>query len=366
MSNELKGVDLFESGCWNGLSFNDDDIQGIVDSFNALKLSGRIPVKLGHMGDDTRFDGSPALGWVSRIYREGSKLLGDITDIPTVIYDAIKKKLYKFVSIELLKGVKASTGYIPYVLDAVAILGATAPAVGTLKELATLTMAKGSGLQGDELLVFSRTDRQDDNQTHRSQKHMADDNTNAIKELSQQVAELSRRTVQLEEENSALKREKSDFSQTKQRLTDLQKQVETDKVDARRKAIIDQLESAVKAEEILPAARERFIKVYRVQDDEVVVTITAEDVKEFIKENPNPKPKKAVKREIFTLRDPNADVPAGMEPDAEALLRAKAVLIARGKYNFTHDDLLGAAKEVFSARPDLALAWKDLLEPKAA
>jgi len=366
MSHSMTHVEIFQSGVWNSIPFSNEDLDQIVDCFNALKLSGRVPLKFGHQGPDARTDGSPALGWVTKVYREGSKLLADFSDIPTVVYDAIQKNLYRFVSIELLHNVKANTGFLTWCLDAVALLGATAPAVGTLKELATLTMAKGSGLQGDELVVFSRTDRQDDNQTHRSQKHMAEDNTNAIKELSQQVAELSRRTVQLEEENSALKREKSDFSQTKQRLTDLQKQVETDKVDARRKAIIDQLESAVKAEEILPAARERFIKVYRVQDDEVVVTITAEDVKEFIKENPNPKPKKAVKREIFTLRDPNADVPEGMAPDAEALMRARALLTSQGKHTFTHEELLNAAKTVLSSRPELAQAWKDLAEPKAA
>jgi len=365
MSNSITGAEVFEAGTWNGLTFTDDDLDGIVSSFNALKLAGRIPLKFGHMGEDAR-DGSPALGWVTKLYREGSKLMADIADIPDVVYKAIGKKLYKFVSIELLKNVKANTGFIPWVLDAVALLGATAPAVGTLKELEALTMARGSGLQGEACVTFSRDDGRQTQPNHRSDNHMAEDNTNAIKELSQQVAELSRRTVQLEEENSALKREKSDFSQTKQRLTDLQKQVEKDKVDARRKAIIDQLETAVKAEDILPAARERFIKVYKVQDDEVVVTITAEDVKEFIKENPNPKPKRAQKREIFTLRDPNADVPEGMAPDAEALMRARALLTSQGKHTFTHEELLNAAKTVLSSRPELAQAWKDLAEPKAA
>lgn len=195
---------------------------------------------------------------------------------------------------------------------------------------------------------------------------MADDNTNAIKELSQQVAELSRRTVTLEEENSALKREKSEFSQTKQRLADLQKEIEEDKVKGARARIIGILETAVKADEILPAARERFIKIYRVNEDDVVVGITDADVKEFIKENPNPKPKKAAKREIFTLRDPNADVPEGMSPDVETWMRAKAVLASQGKHTFTHEELLNAAKTVLSSRPELAQAWKDLAEPKAA
>lgn len=169
-TNTIVGANLFESGTHNGLTFTDSDLDGIVDSFNALKLAGRVPVKFGHRGPDTRTDGSPALGWVQRIYREGSKLMGDITDIPTVVYNAIAKKLYKFVSIELLKGVRAGTAVIPWTLDAVALLGATAPAVGTLKPLLEASRAQ---LEFEESISFTRSEETDDDMTDTTKEEFA-------------------------------------------------------------------------------------------------------------------------------------------------------------------------------------------------
>ena len=101
-------------------------------------------------------DGAPALGWVSRIYREGQKLLADFKDIPQKVYDAIKSGAWKFVSIELLRDVQAGTRKIPWVLDAVALLGATAPAVGSLRDLQALTMAERRDLQFAARVAFSR------------------------------------------------------------------------------------------------------------------------------------------------------------------------------------------------------------------
>src|SRR5688572_15358522 len=152
---ELTGAEIFEVGTWNGRDFSEADIDGVVRSFDALALGGRIPLKLGHDGDDAR-DGAPALGWVTRIYREGAKLLADFKDIPQKVYDAIKSGAWKFVSVELLRDVQAGTRRIPWVLDAVALLGATPPAVGTLRDLQALTMAQRPTLLFAARMTFTR------------------------------------------------------------------------------------------------------------------------------------------------------------------------------------------------------------------
>jgi hypothetical protein len=151
----LLRAEVFESGTWNQREFTDDDLDGIVKSFDALNLSGRIPLKFGHDGDDAR-DGAPALGWVTRVYREGKKLLADFTGIPTAVFEAIKAGLYKFVSIELLRDVQAGNRRIPWTLDAVALLGATPPAVGTLRDLQSLTMARRPAFRFVERVSFTR------------------------------------------------------------------------------------------------------------------------------------------------------------------------------------------------------------------
>ena len=61
--------------------------------------------------------------------------------LPTVVFNAVKNGLYRNVSIELLKGIERNGNSFPWVLDAVALLGADTPAVRGLKDLQALTMS---------------------------------------------------------------------------------------------------------------------------------------------------------------------------------------------------------------------------------
>jgi hypothetical protein len=98
-------------------------IDALVSSFDALNLSRKVPLKLGHNDKQPVTDGQPALGWVSRVWRDGTKLMADFVDVPEVIFEAIRKKLYKTVSIEAARDVQAGTRRLPWVLEAVALLG---------------------------------------------------------------------------------------------------------------------------------------------------------------------------------------------------------------------------------------------------
>lgn len=157
---DLPNVELMVEGTHNDVEFRVvPDFQSMVSSFDTLELSGRLPIKFGH-GDtekDQPFrEGMPALGWIERVWIEGNKLMADFVDVPKVVYDAIKAGLYRFVSVELLRNVKAGTRIIPWVLDGVALLGADPPAVGSLKDLQSLTtMSRGLKLQAESRFTFS-------------------------------------------------------------------------------------------------------------------------------------------------------------------------------------------------------------------
>lgn len=148
---DLKAQEVFAVGSWNGTQFSEADLDAMVTSFDALGLTGRVPLKFGH--DSPKPDGQPALGWVSRVWREGSKLLADFSSVPDKVMGLIRDKAYRFVSVELLKNVRAGTRNIPWVLDAVALLGADQPAVGILKEL---TMSARAGLRFEARVAFTR------------------------------------------------------------------------------------------------------------------------------------------------------------------------------------------------------------------
>ena len=56
-----------------------------------VNLKGRIPLKLGHENDAKMKDGAPALGWVDRVWREGSKLLeNECRNIHNIMYKLIR------------------------------------------------------------------------------------------------------------------------------------------------------------------------------------------------------------------------------------------------------------------------------------
>lgn len=361
-TKQIKGAEIFAEGSWNGLSFSERDLDGIVSSFDAMGLSGRVPLKLGHEGPDARDnpESQYAFGWVTRVWREGKKLLADL-DIPEKVHTLISDGFLNFVSVELLKDVKVSTRNIPWVLDAVALLGADQPAVGILKDLKALTMARD--FKFASRVAFSRADHVPFKSTNSQgeHRHMSNDNQDlatVVRELTEKVAAMSNQINETQSENRELKRVNTELTQIKGRFERSQEERQQERVDARRKEVRDRLEAAVKAQDILPAARERFNKVYRVEDDEAVMTIDLADVEEFIKENPNTQKPKPKRKSFTALNDPDGDVPDDVSVDQEALLRTNALLMKRGVMNPTAAELQQAAVQVFRSNPDLAARYK--------
>lgn len=361
MSNEIKGAEIFDTGTWNGIPFSSEDLDDIISAFDGLKLGGRVPLKFGHKGKDTRMDDTqPALGWVSKIYRKGSKLVADITDVPTVVYDSIRKGLYKFVSVELLKNVPAGTRKIPWVLDAVALLGATSPAVGTLSGLQALTYARDTGLQYDGVVAFSR---ESETNFSKERSNMGDNNI-SITELAERVAQLTVELKDTRDENQRLKQDNVKFSAVKSQLDALQDNVKKDRIARHRQMLTDTLEAAIRDNQCLPAVREKFARAYRLADDDVVETLTTQDVVDFVKLNPHPNPpkKKDSTRAVFSLDDPNGEVPAGTTPDNECLLRARANLARKGKHEPSDLELQNEIVSIFRVNPELGERWKFQLD----
>lgn len=153
MTHTISGAHIFSAGTWNGQTFTEADLDGIVQAFHEAGKAGRVPLKFGH-GDSEDAqpfrEGLPALGWVSKIWRQGKQLMADFTDIPKAVYQAIKNANYKFTSIELLKNAEYDGKRFPHLLDAVALLGAEPPAVDGLSDLQRLVAARA--IQGERVM----------------------------------------------------------------------------------------------------------------------------------------------------------------------------------------------------------------------
>ncbi|PPJ31903.1 hypothetical protein C5E45_32960 [Nocardia nova] len=142
--SHLPQVELMHVGTWDASTgrhtFTPDDLAYAVAAMDCPAVH-RPHIKLGHT--DPRFDGEPAAGWVDNLaVVDGGTLIGDLVGMPgwlatpdeqghTVIASAYPNR-----SIEGQYDYRCALGHThPFVLTALALLGISEPAIGTLASL---------------------------------------------------------------------------------------------------------------------------------------------------------------------------------------------------------------------------------------
>lgn len=133
----INGVEIFSVGKWNGDDYTEKDLQDMVEAFNDTKVGARPFIKLGHDKNQKLLqeDGLPAAGWIDKIYVQGQKLVADFVDIPSKVYDLIKKRAYRKVSSEIFWNISIGERKYRRLLGAVALLGADTPGVMNLSDI---------------------------------------------------------------------------------------------------------------------------------------------------------------------------------------------------------------------------------------
>lgn len=367
MSELIRNAEIFAAGQWpaqgaNGMTFTESDLDGIVNSFNSLGLKGRIPLKMGHEGEDPRTpDGAPALGWVEAVHREGNKLLADIRLTSDKLAEMIKAGAYKFVSIELLRNVQAHTRQIPWVLDAVAILGATAPAVGILKDLQTSMSAfrvRRSSLRGTRLAFKRESANQHGDSTDMDDAAVQAAIDKAVKKATEDLS--TKFTAQVSELNT--------------KLASSEAETEKARAAAHRFAVLAPIEAGIKSGLVNAAARDQFKKLHGVDDDKLVMKATVAMADEWIAEVKDvPKFKGPGETKKKVLNTAETDDPAKLatmtRADVVTFYVEKEVRAMGGKVT-VFADLEAANKRVLARNRDLALQYFDdpskLYEPPTA
>jgi hypothetical protein len=190
-------------------------------------------------------------------------LFADFANVPRVVAEAIRDRLYNFVSVELLQEAERNGSSYPWVLSAVALLGADPPAVSNLAELSRLVMSRRAALQ------FSRAGNLNLNGVT---KQMADDKTEA---MLAELATLKAQVAKFSDENKAIcaERDKLIEDGKKEKATALKSGAEL------------KFESAIAAKTLLPSARERFFKWVYPKTDEAIIDFDKSEVDRYIEEN---------------------------------------------------------------------------------
>lgn len=350
---DIRGANIFKAGTWNKQTFTEEDLDQIATTFNELSQAGRVPLKFGHNEEQPFTDGQPALGWVSKIWRSGKDLYADFTDIPKVVYEAVRKGLYKFVSIELLKNAEQGGKRFPYVLDAVALLGADPPAVSGLEDLQKLALSRAS-FTFSEALAFTRqtnhsiTGDSPDMDPKDLQKAIAD----AIAPVKAEIGDLSAKLKASETETAKFKAENEAL---KAKIATQEAEATKEKVKLAREAATLVLEAAVREKRITPAQRANFSKVLKIDDDAAVLALDMKDVEAMTSVTMEHAKKVMSTKQAFS-RDPKEEVQNdGTAPDVcETLVSA-----ARAQADKSGKDVFSAFVDSVRMNPKLGRSFLD-------
>jgi hypothetical protein len=142
LSNQ-PNVEIAQTGQWDAstgrVTLTDDDFANAISALDCPAV--RKPVlKIGHT--DTRFnqvngDGEPTVGWIDNmsVTDSGHTIVGDYTGMPGWL-GPVLPSAYPDRSMEATWDFMCQLGHVhPFVITAVALLGTTPPAIGTLESL---------------------------------------------------------------------------------------------------------------------------------------------------------------------------------------------------------------------------------------
>ncbi|UGL61892.1 scaffolding protein [Arthrobacter phage EastWest] len=158
----FKGVELTKVGDWlSGLGEARVTEQHLVDAVNAAKDTqvDHAPIKIGHEGRLELGDAQPAAGWVENIRLSADKqtLIGDLAHIPSKIAEIIPRA-FRRRSVEMALNTRTPSGKrYAATLTALSLLGAKAPAVKGLNDIAELYASSGESTS-ETLVALSYND----------------------------------------------------------------------------------------------------------------------------------------------------------------------------------------------------------------
>lgn len=340
-------------GSGNGATreFSESDLDSLVASFDELKLSGRVPAKYGHVAA-----GDPAIGWVSRVWREGKQLLGDLIDVPAKVYEAIKANLYKFTSAEIVMGLKANGREYPFVLYGLALLGAERPAVDGQRPLSELLMARRPEpfLRTASPVTFSI----EPSTVSKGDKRIM--NEEELKALLAKFAALEGNVTKLTTDLAASNKRNDELAVELKARNDAEAKA---KIEAHRGALRAVFTAAIERKAILPAVQAKFEKLVQFADDAAVIKVTTDQAKEFVTDNTDAKAVAKFAAEQKRAAGTGGDKQDawdkdGDEPADEAVARLARKMVfsdASGKLRYSE-----AATRVIELNPELGRAWMNI------
>jgi hypothetical protein len=365
MSKDINGVEIFSTGVWSGnrtVTVTENDLHEMVNSFNQLtsKVTGFKPfLKLGHTEMQKFFggeSGAPSLGFVSKVWVEGDKILANFSNVPDTLVDLIREGRYNSVSIEYLPRVPFEGSTFKNVLRAVALLGAELPAVKGLKELSASLMSEFAFEfeDADPAETFEKELEMPNEEAKFSQSQLDGLIEAAVNKAVDTAKEsFSDEVEALKAEIESLKGDNAKLAEGKATVEASMKEFVT---ASEQKEIESLVDKAVDAGKIVPAERDKYIALAQVDqtikfgEDEVSARKLIESILEGVK------PKVDMSEGLENSKPAKDDVDGSpmeiLHARTEALVTA-----SEGKLDYAT-----AYKEVLDKDPELKAQYAALEE----
>jgi len=261
---DIKNIEIFKTGTWNGHKITEKILEDIVYSFSKIGNKIKPFLKLGHNDEQELLqkDGMPSAGWVTNLKKVGTSLFADFNSIPEKIATLIENKAYGRMSIELFNNLIDTENDTKYnkVLKAVALLGGDTPAVLSLDDM--IDLYTDDSIKYDTIETYNNLETED---------FMSDDKNVALQLENEK----------LKNTNENLKKElvtvTDDFTK---KLDEKTKEVETIEFSKKETEVKAFIESAVKDGKVTPAQVESYTKL-AMSDGVLLFSKDGEDKTQF-------------------------------------------------------------------------------------
>ena len=129
-----KAIQIFRSGTHidshgQKITISNDDIDKMISEYN--EGNHKAPLTIGHPKDN-----HPAFGWIEKLKRKGNLLYASFCDVHDDVKQAVSDKLYQKVSASFYAPQHPHNYSEGWGIRHVGLLGATAPAVKGLEDVA--------------------------------------------------------------------------------------------------------------------------------------------------------------------------------------------------------------------------------------
>ena len=248
--HNIKNVEIFSEGTWNGNKITPEILKNIVDAFAKTKDFLKPVLKLGHNNEQEilKRDGLPAAGWVTDVRIKGRKLIADFSDIPEKIFKLIKNKRYRKVSVEIFSGYSFEGNEFPHILGAVALLGADIPAVQNLNDImANYSLKYKHNFSNEKNSHIYKYEPEE------IRMNEIENLKDSIKLQNEQIEEMKKSVFSLNENKKVVEKEFDEYKkESEKKLTEMQI-----KMDA---AQIEKFSLSLKSKDLLPKSMEEFVR----------------------------------------------------------------------------------------------------------